>query len=117
MAQYRLGKRISFSSAEESRFRNLFNSWAASVPEFNRNKLGDQLKIVEVWDAPLYQAVFRTQYDTRLLRESSERAKGRKFPAPTITKESDINRWSLVPYSSSFTSTEGSLNERKNFKK
>lgn len=109
MAQYRLGKRISFSSSEESRFRSLFNAWAASVPGFNRNKLGDQLKIVEVWDAPLYQAVLRTQYDTRLLHEESERAKGRKFPAPTITKESDINRWTLVPYPSSFTSTEGSL--------
>ena len=52
MANYRDSKKISFSKVEENRFRQLFNDWAKSIEGYNRNNLGNQLKIVEVWDIP-----------------------------------------------------------------
>ena len=47
MANYRNTEKITFSQQEEKRFRQLFNQWAASVEGYNRNKLGDELKIVQ----------------------------------------------------------------------
>ena len=70
MANYRDSKKISFSQAEENRFRQLFNDWAKSIEGFNRNNLGKQLKIVEVWDTPIYRGLLKTQYDNRTLKQT-----------------------------------------------
>ena len=67
MANYRDSQKINFSKAEENRFRQLFNDWAKSIEGYNRNRLGDQLKIVEVWDSPIYRGLLKTQYDSRTL--------------------------------------------------
>lgn len=106
MAQYQDAQRISFSKAEESRLRQMFNRWAASVEGYNRPTLGNELKIVEVWNAPLYRGVLKTQYDARTLNDTFERIGGRTFANTTYFKESDINRWSLYPYPTVFTSHE-----------
>ena len=106
MAQYQDAQRKAFSQSEESRFRRLFNQWAASVEGYNRPNLGNELKIIDVWDAPLYRGVLKTQYDARTLNDTFERIGGRTFANTTYFKESDINRWSLYPYPTVFTSHE-----------
>ncbi len=108
MANYRDAKKISFSQAEENRFRQLFNDWASSIKGYNRNKLGNQLKIVEVWDTPIYRGLLKTQYDNRTLKQTYERIGGRTFPPRTISTESQINRWSLASPPKDFTNNEKS---------
>ena len=79
MANYKNAQKINFAELEEKRFRTLFNKWGASIEGYNRNDLGDKLKIVEVWDSPLYRGILKTQYDQRLLEDTYERI-SRKEP-------------------------------------
>lgn len=106
MANYRDSQKINFSKAEESRFRQLFNDWAKSIEGYNRNRLGDQLKIVEVWDTPIYRGLLKTQYDNRTLENTYERIRGRSFPLRTITSASQIDRWASASYPTTFTNNE-----------
>ncbi|MBE6335331.1 MAG: hypothetical protein E7066_01435, partial [Lentimicrobiaceae bacterium] len=106
MANYRDSQKISFSKSEENRFRQLFNDWAKSIKGYNRNRLGDQLKIVEVWDTPIYRGLLKTQYDNRTLNNTYERIRGRSFPPRTITSESQIDRWASASYPTTFTNNE-----------
>ena len=106
MANYRDSQKISFSKMEENRFRQLFNDWAKSIKGYNRNRLGDQLKIVEVWDTPIYRGLLKTQYDNRTLNNTYERIRGRSIPPRTITSESQIDRWASAPYPTTFTNNE-----------
>ena len=109
MANYRDSQKISFSKSEENRFRQLFNDWAKSIEGYNRNRLGDQLKIVEVWDTPIYRGLLKTQYDNRTLNNTYERIRGRSFPPRTITSESQIDRWASASYPTTFTSQENRI--------
>ena len=109
MANYRDSQKISFSKTEEKRFRQLFNDWAKSIKGYNRNRLGEQLKIVEVWDTPIYRGLLKTQYDSRTLENTYERIGGRKFPPKTISSESQINRWSFNIYPNSFANNDKSF--------
>jgi len=109
MANYRDSQKISFSKTEENRFRQLFNDWAKSIKGYNRNRLGEQLKIVEVWDTPIYRGLLKTQYDSRTLENTYERVGGRKFPPKTISSESQINRWSFNIYPNSFANNDKSF--------
>ena len=109
MANYRDSQKISFSKSEENRFRQLFNDWAKSIEGYNRNRLGDQLKIVEVWDTPIYRGLLKTQYDNRTLNNTYERIRGRSFPPRTITSESQIDRWASASYPATFTSQENRI--------
>lgn len=108
MADYRYSQKINFSKSEENRFRQLFNDWAKSIKGYNRNNLGDQLKIVEVWDSPIYRGLLKTQYDNRTLENTYERVRSRSFPPRTITSESQIDRWASASYPTTFTSEEKS---------
>lgn len=85
MANYRDSQKINFSKAEENRFRQLFNDWVKSIEGYNRNRLGDQLKIVEIYDTPIYRGLIKTQYDSRTLENTYERVNERTFPPRTIT--------------------------------
>ena len=109
MANYRDSQKINFSKSEENRFRQLFNDWAKSIEGYNRNRLGDQLKIVEVWDTPIYRGLLKTQYDNRTLNNTYERIRGRSFPPRTITSESQIDRWASASYPTTFTSQENRI--------
>lgn len=102
MAQYRNAQKITFSKAEESRFRKLFNQWAASIESYDRKDLGDVLKIIEVYDSPIYRGLIRSQYDNRELENTYKRA-NKECPPRTITSESQINRWKLLSYPKEFT--------------
>ena len=106
MANYRDSQKISFSKMEENRFRQLFNDWAKSIKGYNRNRLGDQLKIVEVWDTPIYRGLLKTQYDNRTLNNTYERIRGRSFPPRTITSASQIDRWASASYPTTYTNNE-----------
>jgi hypothetical protein len=106
MANYKNPQKISFTKEEEKRFRQLFNQWGASVEGYNRHDLGDSLKIIEVWDSPLYRSVLKTQYDKRLLKNTYDRIKGRIPSRSTVCQESDIDRWKIVPYPNDFTSKD-----------
>ena len=105
MANYKNAQKINFAELEEKRFRTLFNKWGASIEGYNRNDIGDKLKIVEVWDSPLYRGILKTQYDQRLLEDTYERI-SRKEPTGQYCEEEDIDRWDLVDYPTSFTNTE-----------
>ena len=109
MANYRDSQKINFSKAEENRFRQLFNDWAKSIEGYNRNRLGDQLKIVEIYDTPIYRGLIKTQYDSRTLENTYERVNERTFPPRTITSESQINRWTSANYPTTFTSQENRI--------
>ena len=63
MANYIDAQRTTFSKEEELRFRKLFNQWAASISGYNRNNLGNELKIVEVYNSPIYRCSITTQYE------------------------------------------------------
>ncbi len=102
MANYRSAKKQQFTQAEESRLRKLFNEWAASVEAYDRKHLGDDIRIIEVWDSPLYRVLLKTQYDTRAIQQASELLKGRTFPTPAL-KTADIKRWSLAPLPTDFS--------------
>ena len=102
MTQYRNAQKITFSKAEESRFRKLFNQWAASIESYDRKDLGDVLKIIEVYDSPIYRGLIRSQYDNRELENTYKRA-NKECPPRTITSESQINRWKLLSYPKEFT--------------
>ena len=106
MANYKNPQKISFTREEEKRFRLLFNQWGASVEGYNRNDLGDSLKVIEVWDSPLYRSVLKTQYDKRLLKNTYDRIKGRIPSRSTACQESDIDRWKIVPLPNDFTSKD-----------
>lgn len=106
MANYKDSQKISFSKEEERRFRQLFNKWGTSIKGYDKNHLGDELKIIEVWDTPLYRGYVKTQYDNRTLKNTHERVGDRKFPPKTIDNESQIDRWKIVPYSSTYSSKE-----------
>ena len=80
MANYRQAQQGKFSKDEEKRFRELFNKWGASVEGYNRKRLGNELRIVEVWDSPIYRGELKTQYDRRILKDDYERINGRSFP-------------------------------------
>ena len=105
MAQYRMNQKIAFSASEESRFRQLMNRWAASAEGFNRPTLGDELRIVEVWDSPLYRVLLKTQYDCRTLESASKPLGGRNYPAKPAISRAEIKRWSMAPYPTLFTSS------------
>lgn len=102
MAQYINAQKINFSKAEESRFRKLFNQWAASIEGYESKNLGDVLKIIEVYDSPIYRGLIRSQYDNRELENTYKRA-NKECPPRTITSESQINRWKLLSYPTEFT--------------
>ncbi len=104
MANYRTAQKTDFSANEEKRFRQLFNQWAASVQGYDRNKLGNALKVLEVWDSPLYRGVLKTQYDNRELHNKHARFTGSMSVPQTVIRESQIDRWSLAPYPADFTS-------------
>lgn len=106
MANYKNPQKISFTQEEEKRFRQLFNQWGASVEGYNRDDLGDSLKVIEVWDSPLYRGILKTQYDKRLLKNTYDRIKGRKPSRSTACQESDIDRWKIVPFPNDFTSKD-----------
>lgn len=108
MAQYRLNQKIVFSASEESRFRQLMNRWAASAEGYNRPTLGDELRIVEVWDSPLYRVLLKTQYDCRTLESASKPLGRRNYPAKPAVSRAEIKRWSMAPYPTLFTSSNTS---------
>ncbi len=105
MANYNDAQKIKFAELEEKRFRMLFNKWAASVEGYNCNNLGDKIKIIEVWDSPLYRGILKTQYDQRLLEDTYERI-NRREPKGQYCEEGEINRWDLVDFPTSFTNSE-----------
>ena len=108
MANYKNTEKITFSQQEEKRFRQLFNQWAASVEGYNRNKLGDELKIVQVYDTPLYRADIRTQYDSRWVDEEFTRLRGRNTPSEPQVRRRDVNLWSMAEKPTSFTNNKHS---------
>lgn len=108
MVDYKKASKSKFTTNEERRFRRLFNRWGASVQGYDRDTLGDELKIIEVWDSPIYRGILKTQYDNRELGESYERVRGRSFPNSKYTHEHDIDRWALFEYPTTFTSRESS---------
>ena len=108
MAQYKNTQKISFTKAEESRLRKLFNQWGASIESYNRNTLGDELKVIEVYDSPIYRVLLRSQYDNRTLKLAQKRINGKVCPPKTIDDELQINRWKILPFAKEFTSAEKS---------
>lgn len=104
MANYRDAQKTSFSSSEEKRFRKIFNDWAASIKGYDRKNIGNDIKILEVWDSPLYRGLLKTQYDNRILENVHERLSGRSLPGKAPVHESQIDRWSLVDFPKEFTS-------------
>ncbi len=109
MADYRYAQKSKFSREEEKRFRELFNKWGASVEGYDRKRLGDDIKIVEVWDSPIYRGVIKTQYDKRLLDVKEERIRGRRPTSTKYVNENDIDRWALAKLPTSFTNREETL--------
>ena len=98
MAEYIKSSKRAFTAAELSRFRRLINSWVAGIENYPRKNLGNELSVVEVWDAPIYRVLVESQYDNRTLEYCTERLKRRQnIPEPKYRRESDIDRWSLVP--------------------
>lgn len=109
MADYKNTEKITFSREEEKQFRKLFNQWAASIKGYDRNKLGDEIKIVEVFDTPLYYAEIKTQYDSRWISKEMERLRGRSIPTTPKIGKDDINRWSMADSPTAFTNKENSF--------
>ena len=109
MTNYKNTEKMTFSFEEEKRFRKLMNQWAESIKGYDRSKLGDEIKIIEVFDTPLYYAEIKTQYDNRWISNEMERLRGRDISTtPKITKD-DINRWSMADYPATFTNKENSF--------
>ncbi len=106
MANYRQAQQGKFSKDEEKRFRELFNKWGASVEGYNRKRLGNELRIVEVWDSPIYRGELKTQYDRRILKDDYERINGRSFPNSKYVSEDGVDRWSIVERPTTFTNKE-----------
>lgn len=108
MANYIDAQRTTFSKEEELRFRKLFNQWAASISGYNRNNLGNELKIVEVYNSPIYRCSITTQYDHRELNMKYKRVNGKVCPPRTIERASQIDRWGMFPLPTIYTNIDKS---------
>lgn len=95
MTTYRRETAKTFTREEENRFRELMNDMAKSVKGYTNRKIGDTLKIVNVYDTPFYKLVLKTQNDTRTTRSSYERYNGQTIPQRTVFSESDFNKWDI----------------------
>lgn len=109
MTTYRKETAVTFTNEEERRFRDLMNNMSKSVEGYTNRKIGDTLKIVSVYDTPIYKLVLKTQNDTRTTRSSYERYKGQAIPQRTVFSEKDFSKWDICEAPKPYRNTDMSF--------
>ena len=106
---YRPNVHTEFTAEEEDRFRKLMNKWACSIKGYNRRKFGDELKILDVWDTPIYVSSLDFQCDMRIIEHVYKNYNNEMLEPRTVFTENDFNRWDVCDAPKPFTDGEASF--------
>ena len=103
---YKPSFQTEFSAEEEDRFRNLMNKWACSIKGYNKRKFGNELKVLGVWETPIYVSTLKYQNDTRTIEHIYEKYNNQMIEPRTVFNENDFNRWDVCKAPEPFSENE-----------
>ena len=88
---YKPNYQTEFSAEEENRFRKLMNKWACSIKGYNKRKFGNELKVLGVWESPIYVSTLKYQNDNRTIEQIYEKFNNQMIEPRTVFNENDFN--------------------------
>lgn len=108
MSDYRPNKGRTLTASEEQEFRHKVNALCDADSNYKGKRFGDGLEILEVYDAPLYQASLKTQHDKRTLHFTTPTSTSTHY-TPRVPDPSMVDVTQVAPYPTHYTSTQENI--------
>lgn len=108
MSTYRNNTTRTLTREEEQAFRNKANALCRAEKNYQGDRFGDHLEILEVKDAPIYQASLMTQHDRRTLHYTVPAPTSKRL-VPTVRSMEEIDATRLADYPTHYIDREESV--------
>ena len=105
MSEYRQGKSRTMTAGEEREFRQKVNALCDAERNYKGKRFGEGLEILEVYDAPIYQASLKSQHDRRTLHFTRPTPTSTRYTA-RVTDPRQVDVAQVAPYPTQYTNRQ-----------